>query len=100
MAIESVSATKEEAICNLLKAFDSACILSTDQMERVSLVCFVVERFSRFIIFFQGFQRVFDDMADICLDVPLAYIMLDRFIDRCYKEGFLTEKIIKNMPTR
>lgn len=81
MAIESVSATKEEAICNLLKAFDSACILTTDQMER-------------------GFQRVFDDMADICLDVPLAYIMLDRFIDRCYKEGFLTEKIVRNMPTR
>lgn len=39
-------------------------------------------------------------MADICLDVPLAYIMLDRFIDRCYKEGFITDTIIKKMPTR
>lgn len=53
-----------------------------------------------FDFFIQGFQRVFDDMADICLDVPLAYIMLDRFMDRCYKEGFLTDTIMKNMPTR
>lgn len=81
MAIESVSATREEAVCRLLKACDTACIVTTDQMER-------------------GFQRVFDDMADICLDVPLAYIMLDRFIDRCYKEGFITDTIIKKMPTR
>lgn len=39
-------------------------------------------------------------MADIVLDVPLAYIMLDRFIERCNSAGFLTEKTIKNMPSR
>lgn len=81
MAIEAVSSNIEESICRLLKAFDAACVITTDQMER-------------------GFQRVFDDMADICLDVPLAYIMLDRFMDRCYKEGFLTDTIMKNMPAR
>lgn len=37
MAIESVSATREEAICRLLKSFDAACIITTDQMERVSI---------------------------------------------------------------
>lgn len=48
----------------------------------------------------QGFQRVYEDMADIVLDVPLAYIMLDRFVERCSRAGFLTDKTIKNMPSR
>lgn len=39
-------------------------------------------------------------MPDIVLDVPLAYIMLDRFIERCGRAGFLTDKVIKNMPSR
>lgn len=59
-----------------------------------------------FVVFFfssvleQGFQRVYEDMADIVLDVPLAYIMLDRFVERCSRAGFLTDKTIKNMPSR
>jgi len=48
----------------------------------------------------QGFMRVFDDMADIVLDVPLAYIILDRFVERCNRAGFLTDKIINNVPSR
>lgn len=48
----------------------------------------------------QGFQRVYDDMTDIVLDVPLAYILLDRFVERCNAAGFLTEKILANMPSR
>lgn len=39
-------------------------------------------------------------MPDIVLDVPLAYIMLDRFIERCARAGFLSEKSIKSMPSR
>jgi len=45
-------------------------------------------------------MRVFDDMADIVLDVPLAYIILDRFVERCNRAGFLTDKIINNVPSR
>lgn len=52
------------------------------------------------IFFLQGFQRVYEDMADIVLDVPLAYIMLDRFVERCSRAGFLSDKTIKNMPSR
>lgn len=48
----------------------------------------------------KGFQRVFDDMADIVLDVPLAYVMLDRLVERCNRAGFLSDKITLNMPTR
>ncbi|XP_055312032.1 programmed cell death protein 4 [Sitodiplosis mosellana] len=81
IAMESVNQQTEEAMCTLLKAMDEACLILPAQMER-------------------GFQRVYDDMPDIVLDIPLAYIMLDRFIERCGRAGFLSEKSIKTMPTR
>lgn len=81
MALESLSASTEEAMCELLKSLDQACLVLPATME-------------------QGFQRVYDDMADIVLDVPLAYIILDRFVERCSNAGFLTDKIIINMPSR
>lgn len=81
MALEANSALKEEALCNLLKAFSDAILITPDQMER-------------------GFLRVFDDLPDISMDVPLAYIILDRFVDRCHNASFLTENIIKKLPAR
>ncbi|XP_059615134.1 programmed cell death protein 4 [Phlebotomus argentipes] len=81
MALESINQSTEEALCALLKSLDAACIVSPLMME-------------------QGFQRVFDDMTDIVLDVPLAYIMLDRFVERCSRAGFLSDKTIRNMPSR
>lgn len=48
----------------------------------------------------QGFIRVYEDMPDICLDVPLAYTVLERFVERCQKGGFLTDEVIKKMPSR
>jgi len=81
MALEANSASKEEALCKLLKTFDAAVLLTQDQMER-------------------GFLRVFDDLPDISMDVPLAFIILDRFVDRCYKEGFLSEGVTSKLPSR
>ncbi|XP_018580034.1 programmed cell death protein 4 [Anoplophora glabripennis] len=81
MALEANSASKEEALCTLLKAFSDAILITPDQMEH-------------------GFLRVFDDLPDISMDVPLAYIILDRFVDRCHNSGFLTENIIKKLPAR
>lgn len=48
----------------------------------------------------QGFNRVFDNMPDICLDVPNAYTLLEEFITVCQKEDFLPESILKDMPQR
>ncbi|KAJ8984628.1 hypothetical protein NQ317_009856 [Molorchus minor] len=81
MALEANSAVKEEALCKLLKAFADAVLITLDQMER-------------------GFLRVFDDLPDISMDVPLAYIILDRFVERCHKDHFLTENVMKNLPSR
>ncbi|XP_039499901.1 programmed cell death protein 4 [Drosophila santomea] len=81
MTLESLSQTTEEAMCELLKQLDLTCLVLPAGME-------------------QGFLRAFEDMADIVLDVPLAYIILDRFVERCNRAGFLTDKIINNVPSR
>lgn len=81
MALEANSAVKEEALCKLLKSFDAAVLVTQDQMER-------------------GFLRVYEDLHDISMDVPLAYIILDRFVDRCSKLGFLSEVVISKLPSR
>lgn len=81
MALEANSGGKEEAACRLLKAFDAEVLLTPDQIEK-------------------GFMRVYEDLYDISMDVPLAYIILDRFVDRCYKEGFLPELVVQKLPSR
>ncbi|KAL3278458.1 hypothetical protein HHI36_013779 [Cryptolaemus montrouzieri] len=81
MALEANKEDKEEALCRLLKCLDEAVLITPEQMER-------------------GFLRVFDDLPDIEMDVPRAYFILDRLVDRCQKAGFLTENIIQNMPNR
>lgn len=59
MALEANNEATEKAICSLLKAFEARVLITRDQLER-------------------GFFRVFDDLPDICMDVPLAYVILDR----------------------
>ncbi|XP_035785583.1 programmed cell death protein 4-like [Anopheles albimanus] len=82
MTLEAFNESIEEAICHLFRTLDSTCIVSPEQMEL-------------------GFRRVYDDMTDIVLDIPLAYSILDRFIQRCRRAGsFLSETLIKDLPTR
>lgn len=81
MAIESIRQEVEEVLCGLLKHLYEACIVSPEQME-------------------QAFQRVFDDMADIVIDVPLAYAMLDRIVERCGRAKILSEKTVRGVPAR
>uniref|UniRef100_A0A182QIS6 Programmed cell death protein 4 n=1 Tax=Anopheles farauti TaxID=69004 RepID=A0A182QIS6_9DIPT len=82
MTLEAFNESTEVAICELFRTLDSTCIVTPEQME-------------------QGFRRVYEDMTDIVLDIPLAYSILDRFIQRCQRAGsFLTEALIKDIPTR
>ncbi|KAL0269827.1 UNVERIFIED_CONTAM: hypothetical protein PYX00_007433 [Menopon gallinae] len=81
MTIEAINAQTEEMMCKLLKSLCDAVIITPDMMER-------------------GFLRVFEDMPDICLDVPSAYSVLERFMERCQKTGFLTDNIMKRIPCR
>lgn len=81
MVLEAINHHTDEAMCKLLKSLSNAVIITEDMMDR-------------------GFLRVYEDMPDICLDVPLAYTVLERFVERCNKAGFLSENLVKKMPTR
>ena len=47
-----------------------------------------------------GFQRVYDQMVDISIDVPQAYSVLERWVLRCRQAGIINDDILKKMPSR
>ena len=53
-----------------------------------------------YIVLVQGMKRVFDDMPDICLDVPAAYTLLEQLGGQLYQHGCLTDTLYKDMPAR
>lgn len=81
LALETVNSGVEEQLCLFLAELRRCVIVTPDQMDR-------------------GFLRVLEDMNDIVLDVPLAYIMLDRFMERCQQKFRLGECVLKRIPTR
>lgn len=48
----------------------------------------------------QGVKRLYDDMPDICLDVPAAYCLLERLGTKLHREGVLSDALLKVMPSR
>jgi programmed cell death protein 4 len=81
MTLEALNEGIEDAMGKLMKSLEQACIITLEMIE-------------------QGFQRVYDDIQDISLDIPLAYIILERFVQRCQGLALMTEKILKNLPSR
>ncbi|XP_044756865.1 programmed cell death protein 4 [Coccinella septempunctata] len=81
MALEANKEDTEEAICQLLSSFAREVLITKDEMER-------------------GFKRIYNDLPDIEKDVPRAYFILERFVNRCSKARCLSEAIIQAMPSR
>jgi len=82
MALEAMSEPAEESICRLLKSLFNSCLVTPDQMNR-------------------GFLRVFDqDLPDLCIDVPAAYALIDRFVLRAQRHGFITDEVVRQVPSR
>jgi programmed cell death protein 4 len=81
MTLEAVNEGIEEAIAKLLKSLEQTCIVTIKVID-------------------QGFQRVYDDIQDISLDIPLAYMILERFVSRCENLGILSEQVAKLLPSR
>uniref|UniRef100_A0A1E1XBB3 Programmed cell death protein 4 n=1 Tax=Amblyomma aureolatum TaxID=187763 RepID=A0A1E1XBB3_9ACAR len=81
MLIEDMGDMAMELMCKLLRTLDESVIVTPEQMKR-------------------GFDRVFQDMPDICIDVPPAYTVLEKFIGKCSGVGFLSPDIARAMPTR
>jgi programmed cell death protein 4 len=81
MVIESMHEKTEEAMCKLLQALFRSFIITFDQMKN-------------------GFERVYDVMPEIVIDVPAAYTILERFVFRCKTAGMLTDELVRKMPSR
>lgn len=81
LSLEALNEGVEDAMAKLLKSLEQMCIVTLEAIE-------------------QGFQRVYEDIQDISLDIPLAYIIIERFVQRCHNLGLLNEKMLKNLPSR
>lgn len=81
MTLEALNENVEDAMGRLLKSLEQTCIVTLEMIE-------------------QGFQRVYDDLPDISLDMPLAYNILERFVNRCHNLAVLSDTMLKSLPTR
>lgn len=81
MVIESSHEKTEEAMCKLLQSLFRSFVISIENLRA-------------------GFQRCFDQMVDISIDVPQAYNILERWVLRCRQAGIINDDIVKKMPSR
>ena len=88
-----------EKMCILLKYMADSTVLTLDQITMVwnpNNAHLTILHFP----YFQGFTRVFNDMTEIVLDVPNAYHLLGKFVERCLEGGFLSSVIAEQLPQR
>jgi len=71
----------EEAMCKLLTSLFRSFVITIDQMRA-------------------GFQRIYDMMGDISIDVPQAYLVLERWVMRCRQAGIINDDVVRKMPCR
>jgi len=81
MVIESMHQKTEEAMCKLLQSLFRSFVITIEQMRA-------------------GFQRVYDEMPEISIDVPAAYLVLERWVIRCRQAGIINDDIVRKMPSR
>ncbi|XP_035216316.1 programmed cell death protein 4-like [Stegodyphus dumicola] len=81
MVIEDMREKTMDLMCKLFQVLASSVIVTPDQMTR-------------------GFFRVYDEMPDICIDVPQAYTVLEKFVTKCHNAGFLLDEVVRKMPSR
>lgn len=83
MGIEDTKKSDElTAIAKLLKSLSDINLISVDQMRK-------------------GFLRLFNEIPDIHIDVPLAYATLERFMQSCFEvKLFLPRDVINSVPSR
>ncbi|XP_041124734.1 programmed cell death protein 4-like [Polyodon spathula] len=81
MVLESNGETAVNMMVKLLKAFWETGLITIDQMNR-------------------GFQRVYDELPDINLDVPHAHTIMEMFVDLCFQETVITKALRDACPSR
>lgn len=81
MVLEDSTARASDMMCKLLKSLCVAVIITPQQVV-------------------QGFRRVYEAMPDLCLDVPAAYVILEKYATACYKAGVLSAELLQELPQR
>ncbi len=51
-------------------------------------------------VLLQGFERVYLDMADLSIDVPCAYSLLEQFVEQSFNAGVIDKKLKDLCPCR
>jgi len=81
MALEKMDERTSQMMCQLLGSLHRAIIITPTQMKA-------------------GFIRVYEDMPQICVDVPPAYTILERFVVQCLAAKIITDDVAKKLPVR
>ncbi|XP_069488583.1 programmed cell death protein 4-like [Ambystoma mexicanum] len=81
MVLESNGETPVAMIVKLLKGLWETGLVTLDQMNR-------------------GFQRVYEELPDINLDVPLAHTIMENMVDLCFEEAVITKQLRDACPSR
>ncbi|KAM4810399.1 programmed cell death protein 4-like [Rhinophrynus dorsalis] len=81
MVLEGSAEGRVLMAVKLLKSLWESGLVTLDQMNR-------------------GFQRVYTELPDLSLDVPLAHIVMEKLVDLCYQEGVITQQLRDQCPSR
>ncbi|XP_039551010.1 programmed cell death protein 4b [Pimephales promelas] len=81
MVLESKGDRTLQIVLQLLKCLCASTVITVDQLRR-------------------GFERVYLDMADISIDVPCAYSLLEQFVDQSFNAGVIDKKLRDLCPCR
>ncbi|XP_016383536.1 programmed cell death protein 4-like [Sinocyclocheilus rhinocerous] len=81
MVLESKGNRTLQMVLQLLKSFCASTVITVDQLRR-------------------GFERVYLDMADLSIDVPCAYSLLEQFVEQSFDAGVIDKKLRDLCPCR
>lgn len=81
MILEDSTERAAHRMCDFLKSLAQSVIITPEQMAK-------------------GFRRVYDSMPDICLDVPNAYSLLERFVTMCHRDKVVSSDVFQELPQR
>uniref|UniRef100_A0A1I8AWN5 Programmed cell death protein 4 n=1 Tax=Meloidogyne hapla TaxID=6305 RepID=A0A1I8AWN5_MELHA len=71
------------------QVMDKLAILLKDLSDKGTLAESCIEK---------GFSRLFNDLADLYLDLPAAYVLAQRWVNKAAKLGFISKQIVTDCP--
>ncbi|VDP93217.1 unnamed protein product [Echinostoma caproni] len=81
MAIELSTDDARNRIIRLLKELCGSVVITPNQLAL-------------------GVRRVYAELPDLQLDVPAAYVLMERFLNEAIAAGFVSKKLAAEMPTK